>query len=537
VIFFLFMQNIQLLAQKEGNIWCFGDSALIDWNDPQNPVLGRSGVDSRGSCTSIADSAGNLLFYMGNTSAAFPIDTWLNCRDTIQSWETGHVYNKNHQVMENGACLNGEAWYQEHTIVPMPGNDSLYYIFSVDLYDPTSLTSDPVGICYSLVNIRANDGLGKVIERDVFVIAESDAPIYYPIDSFIKAIRHGNGRDWWVIAKATPYGSLGNNFILLLVNSEGISVQYLPNERPICYSGLSRGIFSEDGTKYLDLCPYFPDGDIVIYDFDRCTGALTNQRVIDTISNYIEGGPDGFYWAACFSPSSRFLYVSNYPGECDTEAVWYGLQYDLNDSFPALTKDTIYTTYSVNTNFYRNTGDLLLAPDGKIYHTRSVSSCTNGVGWPYPNSWRHPWNENLSVINHPDSLYPACNYEPYSFYLGGARTYLGLPNNPNYKLGAVEDSCNMPSALNPLVVYKKNELNIFPNPCLHHCQIQYKPAREKGNITIVNSQGKVVFYDENIPVTLLQYGYEINTAAFAAGSYLLTLTVGTEVISKTMLRM
>ncbi|MBK8873341.1 MAG: hypothetical protein IPN13_05230 [Bacteroidetes bacterium] len=43
---------------------------------------------------------------------------------------------------------------------------------------------------------------------------------------------------------------------------------------------------------------------------------------------------------------------------------------------------------------------------------------------------------NLSVINYPDSLGSACNYTPYSFYLGGTRTHYGLPNNPDYDLPA-----------------------------------------------------------------------------------------------------
>jgi len=41
---------------------------------------------------------------------------------------------------------------------------------------------------------------------------------------------------------------------------------------------------------------------------------------------------------------------------------------------------------------------------------------------------------NLSVINSPDSLGVACNFQPYSFNLGGKRSYFGLPNNPNYDM-------------------------------------------------------------------------------------------------------
>ena len=44
-------------------------------------------------------------------------------------------------------------------------------------------------------------------------------------------------------------------------------------------------------------------------------------------------------------------------------------------------------------------------------------------------------NMNLHVINSPNNPDTACHFQPYSFYLGGKRTYWGLPNNPDYDLG------------------------------------------------------------------------------------------------------
>jgi hypothetical protein len=145
---------------------------------------------------------------------------------------------------------------------------------------------------------------------------------------------------------------------------------------------------------------------------------------------------------------------------------------------------------------------------------------------------------NLSVINSPDSAYPACNFTPYSFYLGGARTYQGLPNNPNFALGAVDNFCD--TSANDLRDSQKflhTNLNIFPNPCYNNCQIQYKPALSIGNIAISNLQGKFVFKEENIPVTLLQHGYEINTSAFAKGVYFVTIITNKESVTKKMVKL
>ena len=50
----------------------------------------------------------------------------------------------------------------------------------------------------------------------------------------------------------------------------------------------------------------------------------------------------------------------------------------------------------------------------------------------------HPVNTRTGVlINDPDALGTACKYVRYGHYLGGTRTYLGLPNNPDYSLGPV----------------------------------------------------------------------------------------------------
>ena len=59
-------------AQKRNNIWCFGDSAGIDFSKLGSPQVFSSSLDTRGSCASIADTSGQLLFYAetnGNLSS------------------------------------------------------------------------------------------------------------------------------------------------------------------------------------------------------------------------------------------------------------------------------------------------------------------------------------------------------------------------------------------------------------------------------------------------------------------------------------
>ncbi|MCB8930555.1 MAG: hypothetical protein H6535_05580 [Bacteroidia bacterium] len=146
IMFLLFANSAN--CQNQNSIWCFSDSAGIDFTNINTPVSINTGMDGRGSCASIADSAGNLLFYAFTRAA-----TWLGNF-------TGQVFNSQHQIMQNGDTVQGEAWYNELTIIPKPNSNNLYYLFSM------SETNVPTqGMWYSLVDMNANGGLGSVIVK------------------------------------------------------------------------------------------------------------------------------------------------------------------------------------------------------------------------------------------------------------------------------------------------------------------------------------------------------------------------------------
>jgi len=62
-LIFILLVTDALKAQNKNSIWCFGDSAGINFSNINNPVPFTSSVEGRGSCVSIADNNGNLLFY------------------------------------------------------------------------------------------------------------------------------------------------------------------------------------------------------------------------------------------------------------------------------------------------------------------------------------------------------------------------------------------------------------------------------------------------------------------------------------------
>ncbi len=137
-------------GQFTDRYWCFGDSAGIDFSSLNIPVPGHSILRARGTCVSICDSTGNLLFYAGSPD----VDLWLNSGIN----DFGYVINKNHQKMQNGDSLKSNLWYQEMIIVPDPGNINRFYLFTVGV---TGLS----GFYYSVVDLSLNS-LDELIDTN-----------------------------------------------------------------------------------------------------------------------------------------------------------------------------------------------------------------------------------------------------------------------------------------------------------------------------------------------------------------------------------
>ena len=486
LVFISCINIITTYSQKQNNIWCFGDSAGIDFNNLLNPVTFSSVLDTRGSCVSIADTNGQLLFY-ANTRAGLPGKTTL-------------IWNKNNQLMQNGDSIFGEGWYNELLILPFPGNINTYYMFSLGV-------SSSRGLYYSVIDMTLNGGLGKIVQKNV------QLQTYQAWDA-MAAIKHANGRDWWLITKDYD-NSLGNKtFHVNLITPYGIqdSIQSIGG---IEYGGLGNMSFSKDGNKFL-FTSY--NGLIEVMDFDRCTGILSNNIVIDN------NGGTPRYWGSAFSSNGNVLYVSR----SDTTSYLY--QYDLtasNISASRLTLATISQPLVAG-------GALRLAPDDKIYWT---CAWTNQIvfNYPYQDTMYHIENMNLSVINDPDVVGTGCNFSLYSFNLGGKRTYWGLPNNPDYELGALWGSvCDSLTNGVHEINNEEDNFNVFPNPAKNILYISQSNNELIKSINIFNSIG------QKQKVEYLLYKnreYEaVNTSSLQHGIYFLEIQTDKQKIVKRFIK-
>lgn len=438
-------------AQYQNNIWCFGDSAGIDFNI-SSPASFSSIVRARGSCTSVADSSGSLLFY-AFTNATFNYSTI--------------VANSLHQIMQNGDTIVGESWANELTIVPKPNSNNLYYLFSM------SETNVPTqGLWLSTIDMNANGGLGAVVQKNKRLNTFRNADC-------VTAIKHGNGRDWWVFSKYSTNSTSFNRFYTYLITPDTIMPPIIQNLNNAADGDVQRLIFNSDGSKIMQINPL---GLMCEYDFNRCTGLFSNPVVIfpEQTSNFSR-----LFWSGTYSPDgNKFYATTQYYFNVDTS---YIIQYDLTAANIPLSADTLY-----NFVWPVQAGAVRLAPDNKLYMACFYD--WGFPGFPYPDSVRNLYNENLSVVNYPDSLGAACDFQPFSFYLGGKRTYWGLPNNPDYNLGRLVGSpCDTLTSVAEILT-DDLYFSISPNPSNGNFKINYPlPHNKTGALQIFDLTGKEVY--------------------------------------------
>ena len=480
-------------SQKQNNFWSFGHKAAINFNG-SFPVADSSSVISRGSCASVCDTNGQLLFYV-----SYDPTVLIGGTDPVK------IHDKTHSVMQNGNYLKGGGWYNEITIVSFPDLPNLYYV----LYAGVTLD---YGLWYSIVDINQNGGLGSVTQKNIQLQN-------FKATDGLTAIKHGNGRDWWIISRRWDYVS--DEFYVYLVDPSGISGPLIQHSGTATDNGFYRMLFNSTGNKLI--CVDYRSL-VEEFSFDRCTGIITLDRTIhpETIA------PFPAYVGCALSSNDRYLYISS------NEDTSYLLQLDLQDP---LTWDNQDTLWSFDT--FASAGGLLkLAPDKKIYFSCAWYDGVN-FNYPYPDSVFNMYNNNLSVINYPDSPGVACGFAPFSFNLGAGRTYWGLPNNPDYELGPDTNSmCDTVLSVDsrPLTVDRNSQLHVFYHPGWQIAFINAEGLRGKTyTLCVMDLSGRIVYREEG-KLSPPYFTKDLSFGEYSGGIYIVRLQTEREVLSNKFLK-
>lgn len=191
-------------------------------------------------------------------------------------------------IMNGDSLLCNSSVTNGVVILPMPDSLFLYYIFYINRL----IGQGTDGINYSVVNMNLDGGHGGLTMKNVSLIPDITM-------EKLTAVKHGNGRDWWLITHDAGY-----RFIKFLITPSGISdsssqkIGIIQDEIPgeICFSnsGNNLGLVSAKSVE--------------VYDFNRCNGVLSNRIQLDSVSNLNAIG----YYGCSFSPDETKFYVSSF---------------------------------------------------------------------------------------------------------------------------------------------------------------------------------------------------------------------------------
>ncbi|MDQ3072227.1 MAG: gliding motility-associated C-terminal domain-containing protein [Bacteroidota bacterium] len=312
--------------------------------------------------TAMCDSSGFLLFY--------------------NAWDT--VYNKNHEIMENGAdVITTGNHLISNNVTSIPGKTNRYYIFCSWLFD--SVLNNSVGLRYSVVDMYANDGLGKIVKEEKNVLIDSQ---YYQA---LTAVPRSEGGYWLI-------GRVSDTFMAYPVTEAGIGKPVKTEMHEIFADyekkqptydkpdKLRRYLYhlfpSASGNKIIALSCFYEDTTLAdlgfyvyIYDFDRVSGRFLKQKLVGKAkkdNNYFKYPQWEF---AAFSPDENLFYLG---------AATHLRQYRTD----AASLDDY--TFAIQTPYeqrFRMHG-MKAGPDGNIYIHKSGRGPLESQGYKYYSIWR-----------------------------------------------------------------------------------------------------------------------------------------------------
>lgn len=365
IIIFVLCSSQLLNSQNEASNWFFGNRLGLEFNGISKPTVRNDGaLVTLEGCSSISDSAGNLLFYSDGST----------------------VWDRNHRIMPHGTGLLGdESSTQSAIIAPHPTQSNIYYLFTV------GSTQIPTGYHYYTIDMSLNGGFGDVIGSSVDLSGDDNG---FEWTEKITAVYGDTCNTVWVISLVR------NKFYAYLINENGVNTTPVISEVTFVASRLSRGYLkaSPNGKKIVAAHQGINGGDngLYLYDFDNSTGEVieTNTTLFDRSTQV---------YGIEFSSKTTKLYASTINNE------QYKLyQFDLN---AANIKNSGIIIHQENSAFR---GALQLGPDRKIYVTIPE---TYLIGSNY-----------LDVINFPELDGALCDFEEDYIFFGNTNSVMqGLP--------------------------------------------------------------------------------------------------------------
>lgn len=346
------------IQDQRANVWYFGNRAGIDFNPIFNVPPGPAQALSDGSmnapegCATISDRNGKLIFYTDGDK----------------------VYDKTHTEIDSG--IGGDPTSsQSAIIVPVPGDETLYYIFTTQAVSGTSFYE----LRYSLFDLKLNSGNGALVQKNILL--------------FSKSTERVTANPQWLIAH--EYGN--NTFRTYQISAQGIGepvYSEIGSVHSFNVPQQGEGYMKLGGNNTLAVALSSPGTSnlIELFDLDNTTGRLTNYRKIDL------NEPNGQVYGVEFSPAGNKLFATVKGSPSPSVLFEYFLD--------SLSQPYLKQRIQQNGEF----GALQAGPDGQIYMAINGGSA-------------------LGTIQAVEDTTQLSSFNLNGFNLaGGTNSNLGLPN-------------------------------------------------------------------------------------------------------------
>lgn len=283
-----------------------------------------------------------------------------------------NIWNKEHQFMLNGQYIGNNST-QGAMIIPMPGSSHIYYFFNYK-WDPNA---GEYIFQYSIIDMTLDNGLGGVVENQKGLFLCSNPSFH------ISAVKNQSTNDIWVLT----HGYNNDKYYAFMITEDSLNtIPIISFAGSVFQSVTGYMKISPNGEKVAAANAGGADTFFEILGFDSNTGFVDDTNMVHL---------GGDCRAVDFSPdNTKFYAIFNYT-----------YQFNLEAGSP----NQILASQVQITNESAPDGALQTGPDGKIY-------CSLGTDY------------HLSVINEPNELGLACNFEFNAIYLEGRQTSGGLPS-------------------------------------------------------------------------------------------------------------
>ena len=317
--------------------------------------------------TSLLGLSDSFISFLSKSNICNPSGSMLILANGNSIGNSAGLYIENGQhfydsVAETNAPY-GDFVFQQCLLLPKKDNE--YYYINSSLTDSTYIQAalgfpDPsysrfpnrINIYYSLVDMNKNGGLGKVTSKKNVLFHDSRI-----CDGLLTAVRHANGRDWWVVFAHMDTARL-YTYLFTPEGVEGPLIQNIGQPMKRVY-GIGTAVFSPNGKM---LAIGTANTTISLLDFNRCTGIYSNPRIIDYDSSRGTFGlPFGGVSGLSFSANNKYLYIS---GGMHNNSVG---QYSLDSTNISASFKLVFQKNDSIDPFDMSISYMALAPDNQIY--------------------------------------------------------------------------------------------------------------------------------------------------------------------------